>query len=336
MGILQIGPVAFLLTFTLLIALRPVARALRLIDSPGKLKRHDGEIPLIGGLAIMLGASIALSIVPPALLQNAHLLIAGLLVVLVGTLDDRFHLPPIARLMTHIAAALVVALGSGLYVTSLGNPFGIGEVQLGVLSLPFTVLVIVGAINALNMVDGMDGLAAGLSFLGLVLSADRGGRCAGRLVRDGRSAFCSRWPRSCCLTCPSPATAGCMHFWATPAACCWGSPSPGSSIEMCQGESAVISPMTALWFVAIPVYDVLTTTVRRLQQRQIAAAWRSAAHASPAAARRPEREKHPAGDGHHGDCAWAVWPDLSQAASAGLLPVCRVRSGRCRLHLVAE
>lgn len=267
MGILQIGPIAFLLTFTFLIALRPVARALDLLDSPGRLKRHDGQVPLIGGVAIMLGLSIALSIVPSTLLQNAHLLIAGLLVVMVGTLDDRFHLPPKARLMTHIAAALVVSLGSGLYVTSLGNPFGFGEVQLGLLSLPFTVLVIVGAINALNMVDGMDGLAAGLSFLGLffLLSVAAGASTAWYAMVIGLLFSVAAF---LLFNLPISGNRRMRAFLGDAGSMLLGLSVAWLSIELCQGESPLISPMTALWFVALPVYDVLTTTVRRLSLRR--------------------------------------------------------------------
>lgn len=267
MGILQIGPVAFLLTFTLLIALRPVARALRLLDKPGKLKRHDGEVPLIGGIAILLGFSIALSIVPTALMQNAHLLIAGLLVALVGTLDDRFHLPPIARLMTHIGAALVLALGSNLYITSLGNPFGFGEVQLGVLSLPFTVLVIVGAINALNMVDGMDGLAAGLSFLGLffLLTVATGAPAAWYAMVISLLFAVAAF---LLFNLPISGNRRMKVFLGDAGSMLLGISITWLAIELCQGSQPLISPITALWFIAIPVYDVLTTTVRRLSKRR--------------------------------------------------------------------
>jgi hypothetical protein len=69
--------------------------------------------------------------------------------------------------VAQVVAALLLTLGGGVTLTSLGNLLGFGAIDLGLLSVPFTVFAMVGVINAVNMIDGIDGLAGGLILIAL-------------------------------------------------------------------------------------------------------------------------------------------------------------------------
>ena len=111
-------------TLLAMIALRPLAVAVDLVDKPGGRKTHRGEVPVVGGLAMFLGIAFGLGLLPVNEFVTASLFSAGALVVLVGLLDDRFELSPHARLTAHLVAALLVLNSSELSIHSLGYPFG--------------------------------------------------------------------------------------------------------------------------------------------------------------------------------------------------------------------
>ena len=98
--------IGFLVTMTLMLALRPVASQFGLVDVPGGRKNHSGEVPVIGGMAMFLGLLAAVLAVDISSPGEAALLVAAALMVMVGVLDDRFDLAPYARLLAHIAAAV--------------------------------------------------------------------------------------------------------------------------------------------------------------------------------------------------------------------------------------
>src|SRR5262245_53621375 len=157
--------VAFVVTVVFLFAFRPVAVAIGLVDIPGGRKRHDEPVPLIGGIAMSLGLGFGTTLVAHPDFWNPALLGIYLLVV-VGTIDDRFDLPPNVRLIAQTCAALLVVFASDVVVDRLGAPLFF-ELPLGALAVPFTVLFIVTMINAFNVIDGIDGLAGGLAILSL-------------------------------------------------------------------------------------------------------------------------------------------------------------------------
>lgn len=145
-------------------ALMPLARKLSLVDTPAGRKQHIGDVPLIGGLAILITFSLAMvwqNTIDPSLLLALALLTA------LGVLDDKIDMPAIWKLSGQILAALLVCLGSGVVVTSLGTLPSGNELLLGPLAVPMTVIALVGLINAMNMIDGIDGLAGGLALLAL-------------------------------------------------------------------------------------------------------------------------------------------------------------------------
>uniref|UniRef100_A0A831XFT2 Undecaprenyl/decaprenyl-phosphate alpha-N-acetylglucosaminyl 1-phosphate transferase n=1 Tax=Geobacter metallireducens TaxID=28232 RepID=A0A831XFT2_GEOME len=148
------------------IMIPPVSRiAVRFggIDRPNDRKVHRDETPRLGGIAIFLSFLFSLLMFTDVD-QTTRGFIAGALVVfLTGLLDDLAPLTPRQKFVGEVAAALVGLTMGGIWLESLGNLFGFGEISLGWFSKPFTVFAVVGMMNAINLIDGLDGLAAGVS-----------------------------------------------------------------------------------------------------------------------------------------------------------------------------
>lgn len=136
------------------------------VDAPNHRKVHTRIMPRLGGLAIFLSFVVAFFIVLPAL-EEFHagvawgLLLGGAVIVLVGALDDKYELSPKIKLLGQIIAACIV-VSFGLKVELVNLPFG-DYIPVGWLSIPLTIFWIVGVTNAINLIDGLDGLAAGVS-----------------------------------------------------------------------------------------------------------------------------------------------------------------------------
>lgn len=147
---------------------------LGLLDHPdGYRKAHARPTPLAGGLAIYLATVTVLTtaFLLPSLLGRAlarggngllTLLAGATVIVLVGLVDDRFGLRGRQKLAGQIAASLVVISG-GLVIQNI-DLFGL-RIELGLLSIPFTLFWLVGAINSLNLLDGIDGLVSTIGFI---------------------------------------------------------------------------------------------------------------------------------------------------------------------------
>ena len=159
-----------LTTLAAALVLTAVVRALAkhwgVVDRPdGRRKLHGRPVPLLGGVAVYGATVIGLLIVrfvadaaTPEFndLSTAWMIAAGF-VCFVGSIDDRFDLPSRIKLLLQIISVLpIVALGHYVdRVVAFGHP-----IELGWLGIPLTVLWLVGCINALNLIDGMDGLAS--------------------------------------------------------------------------------------------------------------------------------------------------------------------------------
>jgi UDP-GlcNAc:undecaprenyl-phosphate GlcNAc-1-phosphate transferase len=256
----------FFATLLAMAALRPVAVAVELVDKPGGRKTHHGEIPVVGGLAMFIGCAFGVGLLPPSQFVSASLLSAAALVVLVGLLDDRFEISPVARLTAHlVAAVLVLATSVDLSITTLGRPFGAELVEFSQLGgAAFTCVAIVGAINAFNMLDGMDGLAGTMAFNALLaltcltsltgdttvgsISVVLSGAVAAFLIFNIPAKFNRRF--RCFM-----GDAGSTLLGFMLACLC---------ISASQGIGPKLSPTTTLWIVAIPLYELLWTTIRRV------------------------------------------------------------------------
>jgi len=150
------------------------ARRLGALDRPGPRRIHREPIPTAGGLAMavaVLGVAWAARVLPgPARTLDFEpllgLTLAALIVVALGLVDDLRGVGPWGKLAGQVAAACVLhAFGFG--VPLISNPFG-EPIVSGVFDLPLTILWVVVVVNAINLIDGLDGLAAGAVFIASV------------------------------------------------------------------------------------------------------------------------------------------------------------------------
>jgi UDP-GlcNAc:undecaprenyl-phosphate GlcNAc-1-phosphate transferase len=145
--------------------MRVVAFRYGLVDKPTRRKQHQGDIPFIGGVALFFTVLIMAMFHPNYIPnQNAYLLCSGLLIVL-GTLDDKFDLSAIFRLIVLSLISGWLNYSQGVSLSSLGNLLGNGDITITTGSAVLTAMAIIGCVSAYNMIDGMDGLLGALSCL---------------------------------------------------------------------------------------------------------------------------------------------------------------------------
>jgi UDP-GlcNAc:undecaprenyl-phosphate GlcNAc-1-phosphate transferase len=257
---------AFLCSILLMFVLRPVARHLGLVDRPGGRKMHDGEIPLIGGLAIA-GSLFVVSLYGFSQVSDiGYFILAVVSLVVVGVIDDRFDLGPGVRLAAQLGVAALMIFGAEILVTDLGSMFSERRLELGMLAVPFTVLIVIAAVNAFNLFDGSDGIAGGyaavaLAFLGtaayatgthvyLPLIAALGGAILGFLIFN--------WP--------SKRNRKVRVFMGDAGSTLIGFALAWLSVGMSQGPARPISPAVVLWIFALPLYDMFSCMARRMSE----------------------------------------------------------------------
>jgi UDP-GlcNAc:undecaprenyl-phosphate GlcNAc-1-phosphate transferase len=152
---------------------RRVALAAGAVDEPGARRVHTRRVPRMGGVAIIIGFFVPLVTLFALGAQTARiffstshitlgLVLGSLLVASAGLLDDIKGLGAKVKLLIQTAAA-VVAYACGMRIDALDLPW-LGALHLGWLGLPVTIAWIVGIVNAMNLIDGLDGLAAGITF----------------------------------------------------------------------------------------------------------------------------------------------------------------------------
>jgi UDP-GlcNAc:undecaprenyl-phosphate GlcNAc-1-phosphate transferase len=255
-----------LVTGAAIMLLRPVAPHIRLVDQPSARKAHHGAVPLVGGLAIF-AALVPLLVVAGPVANGAALLAGGILLVVVGAVDDAHHVGPKTRLAVQGTAILILALYGGTILESLGN-LGLGgaEVRTGWLALGFTVFAGLGLINAVNMADGVDGLSGMLSMItlaALAIVAFVAGRADELLIiavlsgaLAGFLAFNLRLPgRRQALVFLGDAGSylvGFLIFYLL--------------VRLSQGPQPAMSPVTALWITLVPLFDTVGMMLRRLRK----------------------------------------------------------------------
>ena len=161
---LVISAIAAALTaFALTPRVRRFAWAVGAVDQPGARRVNTRAVPRMGGLAIVAGFVLAVPLVALPDLKLLGILVGGLIIAILGAADDLLDLRPWQKLLGQTLAA-AVALRAGLRIQAVSNLFGpLPFLTLDALSTPMTLLWIVGCTNAVNLIDGLDGLAVGVS-----------------------------------------------------------------------------------------------------------------------------------------------------------------------------
>ena len=157
---------ALLVSFVSTPVVKALAQKMGAVDVPKDNRRmHDHPIPRMGGLAIFFGFMLSVLVFLPLTEQLRGMLLGASLIVVLGILDDIYALSAKLKFVVQIVAALI-AVSQGNVITVLSNPNIFSDDpfwDLGILSVPVTVLWIVGITNAVNLIDGLDGLACGVS-----------------------------------------------------------------------------------------------------------------------------------------------------------------------------
>ncbi len=141
--------------------IKNIAVKLGVIDRPNYRKIHQNLTPRLGGIAIFISFMIGFVATLPSSPLILPILTGAIIIVLVGILDDIFELKARWKLLGQTLATCIVILG-GVYIEFINLPFG-HTLQLGVFGVPLTFFWIIFITNAINLIDGLDGLAAGVS-----------------------------------------------------------------------------------------------------------------------------------------------------------------------------
>jgi len=158
---------AFGITFYAIPAIIHAAQEKKLYDYPDERKLHRQPVPALGGIGIFSGFVTAFLLTAtftefPVKFQ--YLMAAALVIFFVGLKDDLLNISPFKKFLGQILAATIIAFKGGLLITSMDGFLGIQELP-DMATYLLTVLTIVVIINAYNLIDGVDGLATGLSLI---------------------------------------------------------------------------------------------------------------------------------------------------------------------------
>lgn len=157
---------AFAVSYIMTPPVKRFAEKVGAIDIPKDERRvHNHPIPRMGGLAIFLGFVLSLLLFVNMSTEVMGMLVGAVIIVVMGALDDIVSLNAWVKLAGQVLAA-VVAIRCGIVFDAISNPnffSPITTIPIGNLSIPLTLLWIVGCTNAVNLIDGLDGLAVGVS-----------------------------------------------------------------------------------------------------------------------------------------------------------------------------
>ena len=251
-----------LLSIFITIALVPICSRLavkyQVMDFPDKRKVHPQPMPRSGGIAMALGFFVCVVFFSPLTVLVKAILIGAGIVVLFGFIDDLRNLGFKAKFSAQLVAALVVVLYGGVKITSLGALLPDNTLIPDWFAIPLTLIIIVGITNAINLSDGLDGLAGGICLMSF--------GCLGFLAFQ-----CENIPIFLLSTTVVGVIFGFLRFNTYPATLFMGD--AGSqllgfllatlSLGLTQGNIP-ISPLVPLFLWGFPVIDTLAVIVKRL------------------------------------------------------------------------
>ena len=257
---------AFAVSFLMCPLVKSFAYKIGAIDVPKDNRRmHKKPVPRLGGLAIFLGFIVSMLLFVDIDHQMKGILLGASIIVVLGVVDDMSPLRALFKFFVQIFAALV-AVFHGVVIEILSNPNVFAENpywELNWLSIPITVLWIVGITNAVNLIDGLDGLACGVSTISAVSML-----VIALLVSEGDVALVMASLVGACL--------GFMPYNRNPAKMFMGD--TGStflgyvlatiSIQGLFKYYAIVSFAVPFLILGLPMFDTLFAIIRRLAHGQ--------------------------------------------------------------------
>ncbi len=243
-----------------------VAVALGFVDAPGGRKTHDVAVPPIGGLLIIPVFLVAHYLTQMDWARDWPLYSGVLALLIVGAIDDRFQIAAWPKFAVQIAVSVLVVVYGVCRIDNLGDMFGYGDLQLGFMAVPFSIAAVALLVNAINLMDGVDGLAGGQVFVILVgmvlvggLSDQMGfvmqilplsGALLGFLVHNMRSPVCAR--ARVFLGDAGTLSLGLCVAWFV--------------ISAANNPLVQIEAINVAWFLALPIMDECAQFYRRVRE----------------------------------------------------------------------
>ncbi|GAB4369583.1 MAG: hypothetical protein Kow00128_15930 [Deltaproteobacteria bacterium] len=256
---------ALLLTLWLTPWVIRLSKRIGAVDRPDGRKVHTRTVSRLGGLAMVAGVFVPLLLFRELDRPLVAFLAGALVVAATGLLDDIYRIRPAAKFAGEILGAAVFVFLGGISLSDLGDFLGIGVVHTGALAPAVTVFCMVGVMNALNLSDGLDGLAGGIAAIGCVFL--------------GTFAYMAGdWTSFPILVVLFGAILGFLRFNSHPANLFMGDAGSlllGYSLGAVavimsrgSGAGADLSPVTVAGILALPITDTLLVMVRRLRHRR--------------------------------------------------------------------
>jgi UDP-GlcNAc:undecaprenyl-phosphate/decaprenyl-phosphate GlcNAc-1-phosphate transferase len=267
-GSMTVGT-AFVISAGLVPALKRAAFRFGLVDNPCHRKRHEGAIPLTGGLAMFIAFLVTVILSAPNLSEYVSLLAGMTVLLLVGIADDILDLRAAFKLLMQVAVASMVVLVGGLELIHLGQLFGpgYGKVGLGPFSSLFTIACMVFMVNVINMSDGVDGLAGGIGVIMLGLLALIGwldgaapSLVVACLALSMATAGFLIWNMR------FPFRANASAFMGDAGSMVLGFGIAWLAIAIATTDGARVYPISVAWVLLIPCVDTLAVSIRRMKQ----------------------------------------------------------------------
>lgn len=250
----------------LTVLLAKVAPRLGLIDIPSERKRHCADVPLVGGLAIYISCVVGLflSDVPSEILW---LIYSISILLVVGVLDDFRPLSVRVRFVCQIVSALVFMEGTNIWIRSFGLDIYLLDSFLAVAGPLFTLLAVIGLTNGFNMLDGIDGLAAGqflvsmITFLTLLILSDSLHRYSSLIVVTVTAVFAF-------FLVNAGLVLNLRVFLGDAGSIMLGAIVSWTAVLVSQDSVTMIHPVAALWCVSFPVFDTLRVIIYRIRKKR--------------------------------------------------------------------
>lgn len=232
-----------------------------LIDIPNGRKMHARSTPLIGGLIIWAGLC-SLLLIKPSVDLIPYCIPLATLTVIVGVMDDLHDISARLRLVVHLSIGLGMALWAGIKLETLGELLPGIPMTLGPLALPVTCFSVATAMNAVNMMDGIDGLAGALSLIPVLVVGSLAAQAGNEDLTLTAIALAGGLSVFLLLNFPFP--------WRQQASCFLGD--TGSTLLGLMvgwlliggGSNGLFSPVLALYLLALPLIDTAGVMVRRV------------------------------------------------------------------------
>ncbi len=240
-----------------------------LVDLPDRSRKfHKRPTPLTGGLGILLALLVSGKLyidlnnltgyLPEFTFQ---LMVISVPLLILFLIDDLKNLKPLIRILIQCALSGYMIFSTGVYLESLGNLFGFGNINLGLFGIPFTLFCVVGVMNAFNMMDGINGLCSGCAMIALILIGFSSG-----LIYDSmlvliigstlgfvifNLGFLGK-KRGVFL---GDSGSNLIGFWVA-----W------IAVYASQNQNYFIEPITMLWFISIPLLDCVGLIFSRIKK----------------------------------------------------------------------